>query len=274
MDLFLLKLTISLLFGVFPILKEAKGSSIDTIIMIEENLTSKLFNTAKYNKHIRPSKQTRIDLSIGIQQMVSVDEKNQILTLNMYVNQQWLDTRLSWNEYEYGNISQITVIAKSIWLPDTTILNSADDGSIKPNDNTYAYIQSDGSVYLTTSSAVTRVRCSLNMKHFPFDTQICTVKFQSWCFTSDLFNLTFSTSGVYIKQFIKNEIWDLVSYTGKTYSENNDGYDYIAAELEIHIARRPLFYIINILVPCFALNILSLIAFFLPYAQQITLCEY
>lgn len=270
-----IKFTYLAIFNTIFIAKLMQSYSIDISQAIEQNLSSLLLNSAYYNKYVRPLKKVTIDLSIQLNQIVSIDEKSQIATLSLSFNQLWVDSRLSWNTSEFGKMEEITLIAKNIWIPDTTILNSADyDGAIKPNENTYAYVVSDGSVYLTTSSAVTRVRCRLSMKYFPFDKQTCFIKLQSWSFTNDMFDMTFNSSGILLEGYTKNEIWDLISLTARRYTETVEGYNYTAAELEIKIARKPLFYIINILLPCFALNILSLIAFFFPYVQQISLSKY
>ena len=55
---------------------------------------------------------------------MSLDERNQILTTNLYVFFEWNDKRLKWNISNYGNTEAISVPANNFWLPDLAILNT------------------------------------------------------------------------------------------------------------------------------------------------------
>src|SRR5689334_15078865 len=91
----------------------------------EQTLITSLLNG--YNRNIRPDDQVSVDITASIQQIVSIDEKQQIMTSSSFISQTWSDNRLSWNP----NASNITINVvmlpvKSLWIPDTMILNSAD----------------------------------------------------------------------------------------------------------------------------------------------------
>lgn len=51
------------------------------------------------------------------------DEKNQIITTNCWLNQNWLDPKLAWEPGKYGNISVIRVPYTDIWKPDVVLYN-------------------------------------------------------------------------------------------------------------------------------------------------------
>src|SRR5689334_15378510 len=80
-----------------------------------------------YNKNIRPEDQVSVDITATIQQIVGIDEKQQIMTSSSFISQQWYDDRLTWspNASNY-NIKVVMLPVKSLWIPDTMVLNSAD----------------------------------------------------------------------------------------------------------------------------------------------------
>ncbi len=43
--------------------------------------------------------------------------KNQIMSTNMWVIQEWTDYKLKWDPEEYGGVSELYVPAEQIWLP-------------------------------------------------------------------------------------------------------------------------------------------------------------
>ena len=51
------------------------------------------------------------------------DEKNQILTTNVWLRLEWRDYNLEWNATDYGGVSEMLVPASDIWLPDVVLFN-------------------------------------------------------------------------------------------------------------------------------------------------------
>ncbi|XP_054718591.1 uncharacterized protein LOC129227990 [Uloborus diversus] len=49
--------------------------------------------------------------------------KNQIMTTNVWVEQEWNDYKLRWEPEEYGGVSKLHVPAEQIWLPDIVLYN-------------------------------------------------------------------------------------------------------------------------------------------------------
>lgn len=51
------------------------------------------------------------------------DEKNQIMTTNVWLSQQWYDHYLQWDPDEYGSVDSIYLPATAIWTPDIVLYN-------------------------------------------------------------------------------------------------------------------------------------------------------
>jgi hypothetical protein len=50
-----------------------------------------------YNKLVRPVEKVKVKVKISLRQIVSFDERNQIMTSNIYFMAIWEDYRLKWN---------------------------------------------------------------------------------------------------------------------------------------------------------------------------------
>ncbi len=51
------------------------------------------------------------------------DEKNQIITTNCWLNQAWIDHKLSWDPDEYGGLKVVRLPYDAIWRPDILLYN-------------------------------------------------------------------------------------------------------------------------------------------------------
>ncbi|KAJ7372055.1 Neuronal acetylcholine receptor subunit alpha-4 [Desmophyllum pertusum] len=78
---------------------------------VEEKLLSNILKD--YNRKARPvQKETDVVdilMDIALPQLMKVDEKEEVITTNVWVRQYWNDPRFSWNKTEYEEISQIII---------------------------------------------------------------------------------------------------------------------------------------------------------------------
>ena len=124
---------------------------LDETLQIEKRIKDTIINK-NYDKSIRPTVSVSILMDIALKQIVAIDERNQFMTTASYLFIKWYDPRLKWNSKLSNDVKSISVLAKSIWLPDLFITNTADnDGFIKVTDSNLAFIENDGYVKLTLS---------------------------------------------------------------------------------------------------------------------------
>ncbi|GAV02418.1 hypothetical protein RvY_12988 [Ramazzottius varieornatus] len=80
-----------------------------------------------YNSAVRPAKNHTEPLTVtfgmALTQLIDVDEKNQIMTTNCWLNQVWMDNNLKWNPADFGNITTIRIPSEKIWKPDLLLYN-------------------------------------------------------------------------------------------------------------------------------------------------------
>ncbi|XP_042338341.1 neuronal acetylcholine receptor subunit alpha-5-like, partial [Plectropomus leopardus] len=89
----------------------------------EDKLFKYLFGN--YQKWVRPveylNQTIRVKFGLAISQLVDVDEKNQRMTTNVWMKQEWIDRKLRWNPDDYLGITIIRVPSDRIWLPDVVL---------------------------------------------------------------------------------------------------------------------------------------------------------
>ncbi|XP_045391196.1 neuronal acetylcholine receptor subunit beta-3 [Lemur catta] len=137
-----------------------------------------------YQKWVRPvlhSNDTiKVHFGLKISQLVDVDEKNQLMTTNVWLKQEWTDHKLRWNPDEYGGINSIKVPSESLWLPDIVLFENA-DGRFEGSLMTKVVVKSNGTV-IWTPPASYKSSCTMDVTFFPFDQQNCSMKFGSWTY--------------------------------------------------------------------------------------------
>ncbi|CAF1210276.1 unnamed protein product [Adineta ricciae] len=231
-----------------------------------------------YNKNIKPDTPVYVDITASLQQIVSLDEKQQIMTSSSFISQAWVDERLSWTPSTNDNISVVMLPVQSLWIPDTMILNSADSsGYLTINTYSLASVHFTGSVYMILPALAVKTRCSLLIRNFPFDYQMCSINLTSWSQGSNRIIYTENASLVIdITDYIEHPLWKLKNVSLDVIRKS-DRVPYEDASndvitINLYLKRKPLFYIMNGIFTCLILNCVTLLAFGLPFTSQIGLC--
>ncbi|XP_030645024.1 cholinergic receptor, nicotinic, alpha 11 [Chanos chanos] len=219
-----------------------------------------------YNRMERPvandSQPLTVVLSMSLIQIMDVDEKNQVLTTNIWLNMHWYDHYLQWNQSEYPGVKNLRFTTDQVWTPDILLYNSADD-KFDSTFKTNVLVNSSG--YCTyLPPGIFMSTCNVDVRWFPFDIQKCELKFGSWTFDGWLLDLQMSDAD--ISGYMPNGEWDLVGVPG---TRNEVFYDcckepYPDVTFVVTIRRRTLYYALNLLIPCVLLSSMTLLIFLLP----------
>lgn len=51
------------------------------------------------------------------------DERNQVLTLYLWIRQEWTDAYLHWDPKAYGDLDAIRIPSSLVWRPDIVLYN-------------------------------------------------------------------------------------------------------------------------------------------------------
>nr|XP_060619677.1 neuronal acetylcholine receptor subunit alpha-6 [Anolis sagrei ordinatus] len=242
----------------------------------EERLFHKLFT--RYNQHIRPvenvSDPVTIYFELAITQLANVDEVNQIMETNLWLRHIWNDYKLRWNPIEYEGIEFIRVPADKIWKPDIVLYNNA-VGDFQVEGRTKALLKYDGTI-AWTPPAIFKSSCPMDITFFPFDHQNCSLKFGSWTYDKAKIDLLIIGSKVDMNDFWENSEWEIIDASGYKHDIKYNCCEEIYTDItySFYIRRLPMFYTINLIIPCLFISFLTVLVFYLPSdcGEKVTLC--
>ncbi|VDN55126.1 unnamed protein product [Dracunculus medinensis] len=193
------------------------------------------------------------------------DERSQVLTLNVWVEQTWRDERISWDPQDYGNISKLTVGTQHLWIPDIVLYNNARDFS-------RGFVNTNVHVLQWAPPVKIYSICELDVTYFPFDDQFCSLEFGSCKLDVQILERHGEKAPFTKDSFIENGEWEIVANrTRKVLKGRHSLFPTIIFEL--HLRRRVLYFLYNIIVPCVMLSLLTMMQFILPCesGEKITL---
>ncbi|XP_065700788.1 acetylcholine receptor subunit gamma isoform X3 [Patagioenas fasciata] len=242
----------------------------------EEKLLQDLMTN--YNRHLRPALRRDqiidVTLKLTLTNLISLNEREETLTTNVWIEMQWFDYRLRWDPEQYDNIQQLRVPSTMVWLPDVVLENNI-DGTFEITLYTNVLVSPDGSIYWLPP-AIYRSSCSIHVTYFPFDWQNCTMVFQSQTYSANEINLLLTVEDgqtvewIFIdpEAFTENGEWAIKHRPARKIINSEhftpDDIQYQQVIFYLIIQRKPLFYIINIIVPCVLISAMAVLVYFLP----------
>ncbi|XP_070568561.1 neuronal acetylcholine receptor subunit alpha-10-like isoform X4 [Ptychodera flava] len=237
----------------------------------EQKLFNDLFRF--YNKKVRPVKNFShpiwVTFDMALNQIADMDERNQVLKTNIWTTETWMDEMMRWNPLEYDGIDQIRIPSSDLWMPDITLYNNADtvDYSKENESSANCVVNATGGVFYKSKPTILKSTCQVYVKYFPFDVQMCKMKFGSWAYDSQQVNMIQVRATPDLQYFIHNEQWNLEFAKARRhitfYECCPERYPDIS--FYVCIRRKPLYYIYNLIIPCVLLCALSFLGFFMPY---------
>ncbi|ELU14382.1 hypothetical protein CAPTEDRAFT_204309 [Capitella teleta] len=245
--------------------EEEEGIS-EAALPIEQRLMNKLLR--RYERAVRPVKNASdtvvVKMGMTLTQIFDLDEKNEVLVTNVWLDQEWDDMFLSWNPEDFGGLEVLRLPCHKLWLPDIVLYNNAaeyTDGMFPAN----AMITHEGGVFWPVPTKLLS-SCKVDVTYFPFDDQKCRLKFGSWTYDGFQVDMTNRTVDIDLSNYIANGEWELISIV----IERNVVYYACCAEpfpdvtFTIHIRRRTVYYLYNVIFPCVMMSTLTVLVFCLP----------
>ena len=234
--------------------RELQGQLLDNLLQKHEN-------------RFKPSSKTtsnvpfKLTMHVGLIQLIGVDEKNQIFDGFYYVSQRWTDEQLAWNASDYGGIRRIHLPKDAIWMPDIGLYNDVDlEKSLSGRYTTYIGVYYTGAVWRNYMINY-RSSCYLNLKHFPFDKQNCSLAFSSWSYAASEMNLTYDSKQNPLSYYYNSSEFNVVSMTAAAIVDRQQ---LITLYYHIVFERRPAFYLCNIILPCALITLVAMFGFCIP----------
>jgi hypothetical protein len=145
-------------------------------------------------------------------------------------------------------------------MPDLVLKNGFT--AFKPLGGDFYYLPIDSNGWLTwTPFMVFESKCHIDVSYFPFDKQTCNIIFETWSYSRNEIYLQLPIDAkVEFHDFIQNSIW-VVTSTDAVFDSKSISND---ITFVIHLKRKPLYYIFNIILPIMCLGILNVFVFIVP----------
>ncbi|KAL3986596.1 KRAB domain-containing zinc finger protein [Sarotherodon galilaeus] len=212
---------------------------------------------------------TLIQLDMYLLGILEVDEKSQTVMVHIVVNMAWTNEFLTWNLSDFCGIDNLSVPGSLLWAPDVRIGEDVSDtGSVQKGPLVTVY--SSGLVFSSEQHRLTYT-CRLSLRMFPFDTQSCNITFSS---------MTSNVKSIRLETFSSDEVLGKISEVGMvTKGEwELDSLETINYTSAVHInkskllytvimVRKPLLYVINLIIPLFYFLVLDLASFLINEAK-------
>nr|XP_045375428.1 acetylcholine receptor subunit epsilon [Camelus bactrianus] len=222
----------------------------------------------------KPEDTVTITLKVTLTNLISLNEKEETLTTSVWIGIDWHDYRLNYSKDDFGGVEILRVPSELVWLPEIVLENNI-DGQFGVAYAANVLI-SDGGYVSWLPPAIYRSTCAVEVTYFPFDWQNCSLIFRSQTYNAEEVEFVFAKDNggeaiskidIDTEAYTENGEWAIDFCPGVIRHHNAgsaDGPGDTDVLYSLIIRRKPLFYVINIIVPCVLISGLVLLAYFLP----------
>lgn len=236
----------------------------------EKEVLDQILGPGRYDARIRPSGENATDgpaivrVNLFVRSIATISDIKMEYSVQLTFREQWLDERLKFNDFG-GRLKYLTLTeANRVWMPDLFFSNEKEGhfhNIIMPN--VYIRIFPYGSVLYSIRISLT-LSCPMNLKLYPLDRQVCSLRMASYGWTTD--DLVFLWKEGDPVQVVKN--LHLPRFTLEKFltdycnSKTNTG-EYSCLKVDLYFKREFSYYLIQIYIPCCMLVIVSWVSFWL-----------
>ncbi|CAC5381616.1 unnamed protein product [Mytilus coruscus] len=228
-----------------------------------------------YNPELLPILDSNLPLQVNVKLYVmalqGLEDKSQILTASVFWYFTWKDEIFRWDHYlEYKNITKLIVKVSDVWVPEIYIVNDVRDMSIRSTGNNIEYVIVRSNGYMAWFPAKElQTSCAVDVSKYPFDTQACTIRMETWYHDNKSFILNTIGSGIEKSEvhFVENGEWDILNLSANPF-QYQDYWDNSSAYSCVHytliLKRRSSYHLVTTAFPFLILMALNLLVVVLP----------
>ncbi|XP_053385112.1 acetylcholine receptor subunit alpha-like [Mercenaria mercenaria] len=173
----------------------------------------------------------------------------------------WSDQVITWDPKDYGDAHSALFKLSDVWYPKLVLTNPYSKLSDLGDDWMIVRIYNSGYTSFVPG-AVFDASCSVDVTYYPFDTQTCSLAFNTWGYVGTEVYLIPFMEEVDTTHFTKNGEWTLNSTSvtripGGLYTSDTIYFNF-------SIKRKPMFLIINVILPIIFMAVINMLVFLLP----------
>ena len=244
------------------------GYAVDSSTINLTNKLDSLLNKTNYDVRLRPNitgAPVEVKVKMKMLSIDSIDTVNMDFSLDVFLNQQWIDGRL-----DHGTDNTITVNNKDldkIWLPDTYFVNAKDSSfHYVTNENRLLQIGPKGHISYRIRISL-KAACQMDLRLFPMDIQLCPLLLESYGYHNKKVNYVWGTNNG--KSFVDTDMTRLPQFTLTAVhlsSKVNQYYagDYTCLSISFKFERMYSYFLIHVYGPCALIVMMSWLSFLIP----------
>ncbi|KAI6239238.1 hypothetical protein M3Y99_00598300 [Aphelenchoides fujianensis] len=205
----------------------------------------------------------QVNVELHVQDIGSLNEITADFQIDVLFTQYWWDPSLSFMNHSQciRNITMEPKFLNSIWSPNTCIINSkASAIHSSPTENVMVIIYENGTVWINHRLSV-KAPCALDLRTFPFDTQTCSLQFESYSHNNEEVSLHWMEEPITMMNKIQLPDFDLVQFDTKREKSEYPNGNWDQLSVSFTFKRRYGFYILQAYFPTFLTIIVSWVSF-------------
>ncbi|XP_069131739.1 acetylcholine receptor subunit beta-like [Argopecten irradians] len=228
---------------------------------------------ARLHRHLMTNYSTELRPSLNLSEPTKVNFGFMLLSLKEFVEKTskfsivgvfiitWHDFQLEWNPEYFGGIDSTLLSQSTVWKPDLLLMNPFERVESPGFDKLKVLVSNEGYVSWGPTD-VYEIVCPVDVTYYPFDEQKCLFYFRIYMTTlRDVFLETLS-SEIDLDHYYPNSLWELKSTNINVITNKLNISQYLI--LTVILKRRPMFQVINTIVPFCVLGLLNIMVFLLP----------
>nr|KAG5709554.1 hypothetical protein BaRGS_001604 [Batillaria attramentaria] len=208
-------------------------------------------------------KQVVVTLTFFPMDILALHEREQRFTISGWFYVTWRDPHLTWNASDYGGIKKVYVAHKKIWKPDLTVNNGAEQLHNLDGSESSLVLSADGQVEWLPGS-VYSASCEMDLAHFPFDSQDCSLAISTWVYTRDTVALAVRDPAFRRDSWHENSEWEVRNMSYELVNHTVTGKVYPFIVYHFSLQRRSTFYVLKFIMPIVILSLVNSFVFCVP----------
>jgi cation transporter family protein len=228
-----------------------------------------------YNIHERPVEEgggpLKVEASINVRNILDIDEKAQLVSLETTLRFFWKDTRITpkdeylESEDSYGMYTSLNPsMANNIWMPDVFI-----DQAKALRIPTYFVKPANIRVYndsrIRYSSRINfDVACNMDFHMYPVDEQDCVIKFESYGLQNKQMQMNWQKDGLTVNPDIHLAQFEFRTMLLEEYTTDYYDLQYPGLEIKLHLKRLIAYHVVQTYIPSTVFVILAWLSMFIP----------
>ncbi|XP_063448083.1 neuronal acetylcholine receptor subunit alpha-6-like [Mytilus trossulus] len=235
---------------------------------VAKNLFNDLFINKSYNKQVRPINDQNdailVTVNFRLFSIHNFDEVAEKIAVSGYLDVIWWDDHLVWNRSAYNDIYDMIVLQFHLHLtldktkPDIVLKNGFN--KFEELGGSFYYVIADyNGLVAWYPYHMFESQCAMDVTFDPFDEQTCHVIFSIW--TYRYYEVGFyPDSKLGLGGYVENSLWTITS----TSVQINRVLGSDEIDFTINLRRKPMYYIVNIIISLIFLGILNSLVFIIP----------